>query len=169
MADRCRQWIKARRANGVIVYVPEIARYEVRRELFRVRATKGLERLDDLCSNLPFLPLTSAAIDLASELWAHVRRADVPTASPDALDADAILGPGTRPRRARRPGHHRHDQRRSPGAIPRRRRPGVVRDHLTLAQIKLSSKSLSLRTSTSTSKGLSSESRIETVRARSYP
>jgi hypothetical protein len=37
------------------------------------------------------LTLTTDAIIKAAEIWAFVRQTGVPTASPDALDADAIL------------------------------------------------------------------------------
>jgi predicted nucleic acid-binding protein len=89
--DRCLAWIKSLLAVGSIVAVPEIARYEVRRELTRIGATSGLRRLDELHPDLSFLPITSVVMDLASELWAHVRRAGKPTAGDAALDGDAIL------------------------------------------------------------------------------
>ena len=45
-ADRCRAWIHALDAAGARVEVPEIADYEVRRELLRVGAPAALKRLD---------------------------------------------------------------------------------------------------------------------------
>ena len=41
---RCRQWARSLVAAGYRVVVPEIADYEVRRELLRVGATAGLAR-----------------------------------------------------------------------------------------------------------------------------
>jgi predicted nucleic acid-binding protein len=90
-SDECRDWIKALKGAGAEVAVPEIARYEVRRELFRAGSIGGLRRLDHLHPGLTFLPITSQIMDIASELWAHVRRAGLPTAPDDGLDGDAIV------------------------------------------------------------------------------
>ena len=90
-ADRCRAWIHALDAAGARVEVPEIADYEVRRELLRVGAPAALKRLDLMESGLGYLELTTPAMRRAAELWALVRRGGVPTADPRALDADCIL------------------------------------------------------------------------------
>ncbi len=47
-ADQCRLWIDGLMARGVEVVVPEVADYEVRRELTRTNALGSLHRLDDL-------------------------------------------------------------------------------------------------------------------------
>ena len=39
---RCIRWLNAISANGATVVIPEIAHYEVRRELFRIRAVGSL-------------------------------------------------------------------------------------------------------------------------------
>ncbi len=85
------RWVIALRTAGVRVYVPEITDYEVRRELLRTNRTQAIARLDALAASAGYLPLTTAAMRRAAEFWALVRRAGVPTASPDALDADCIL------------------------------------------------------------------------------
>jgi predicted nucleic acid-binding protein len=90
-AARCIAWVKALWAAGFVVAVPEIARYEVRRELFRVGASGGLRRLDHLHPEMEFLPITSVIVDIASELWAGVRKLGLPTAPDLRLDGDAIL------------------------------------------------------------------------------
>ena len=87
----CLDWIKDLRDAKRIVVVPEIIRYEVRRELIRMKATSALARLDDLAARLAYLPLTPLAIDRAADLWASVRRAGRPTGPDEALDVDAIL------------------------------------------------------------------------------
>jgi predicted nucleic acid-binding protein len=87
----CQDWIASLIRVGTIVAVPEIARYEVRRELVRVGAHAGLRRLDEFQNDLFFLPITSQIMDRASELWAEVRRQGLPTAGDAALDGDAIL------------------------------------------------------------------------------
>lgn len=44
----CAQWLQALVERGSRVVIPEIADYEVRRELIRARKGKGLARLDAL-------------------------------------------------------------------------------------------------------------------------
>lgn len=50
--DRCRAWIRALDAAGVRVVVPEIADYEVRRELLGVVVPTSIARLDQVESVL---------------------------------------------------------------------------------------------------------------------
>lgn len=87
----CQQWAWGLLAAGVRVIVPEIADYEVRRELIRRGATTSIVRLDQLKVLLEYVPITTDIMLLAAELWARARKAGRPTASPDALDADCIL------------------------------------------------------------------------------
>jgi hypothetical protein len=91
---RCLTWLKTIIATGTTVVIPEIAHYEVRRELLRIRAVGSLRRLDnylDPSGGLKHLTLTTDAINKAAEFWADLRQHGVPTTAPDALDADAIL------------------------------------------------------------------------------
>jgi hypothetical protein len=89
--DRCRKWIQDLAAVGGRVVVPEIADYEVRRELLRVGATAGIGRLDRLIGVLQFDPITTPAMRQAAAFWALTRQAGLVTADPHALDADCIL------------------------------------------------------------------------------
>jgi hypothetical protein len=91
--DRCRRWIDDLLARGVEVIVPEIADFEVRRELIRVGALKSLRRLDALVTTgrLSYAPVTTVEWRQAAQFWADARSQGVPTASRDALDADVIL------------------------------------------------------------------------------
>ena len=52
----CRRWAGDLVAAGAWVFVPEIADYEVRRELIRAGATVGLQRLDQVATILDFAP-----------------------------------------------------------------------------------------------------------------
>jgi hypothetical protein len=91
---RCLTWLMTIQATGAVVIIPDIAHYEVRRELLRIRAVGSLRRLGfalDPSSGLSHLALTTDAIIKAAEFWASLRQLGIPTASPDALDADAIL------------------------------------------------------------------------------
>jgi predicted nucleic acid-binding protein len=71
--------------------IPEIADYEVRRELLRADKLKGLERLDALKALVDYVPLTIQAMLKAAQFWADVRKQGRPTADDKALDGDVIL------------------------------------------------------------------------------
>ena len=86
-----RQWLAALQAAGRRVLVAEIADYEVRRELLRATKPAGLANLDQLARQLEYLPLTTAAMRKAAELWAQARQLGRQTAADPALDADVIL------------------------------------------------------------------------------
>ena len=90
-AERCREWVRCLLTAGVRVFVPEIADYEVRRELIRAKKTAGLRRLDMVKDALDYAPITTGAMLRAAELWAEVRNAGRPTAPPEALDGDCVL------------------------------------------------------------------------------
>jgi hypothetical protein len=90
----CLTWLNTISANGATVVIPEIAHYEVRRELFRIRAIGSLRRLEyylDPSGGLMHLTLSTDAMIKAAEFWALLRQSGVPTSSPEALDGDAIL------------------------------------------------------------------------------
>ena len=87
----CARWLQALVAHGLRVIVPEIADYEVRRELLRAKKERGLARLDTLASRLEYLPLTTAAMRQAAVFWAQARQQGQPTADDKALDGDVIL------------------------------------------------------------------------------
>lgn len=87
----CAHWLQALVTQGLRVIVPEIADYEVRRELLRAKKERGLTRLDALASRLEYLPLTTAAMRQAAVFWAQARQQGQPTADDKALDGDVIL------------------------------------------------------------------------------
>ena len=90
--DRCNLWLETLIAGQNTVALPEIADYEVRRELLRAGKTRGLRRLDELKTELLYLPLTTEVMLKAAEYWAAARKLGRSLADPHALDADAILG-----------------------------------------------------------------------------
>ena len=88
----CGAWLReVLRGGAHRVAIPEIADYEVRRELIRARKLRGLRRLDELRRTFDFLPITTSAMLMAAELWAQARQAGRPTAAEAALDGDVIL------------------------------------------------------------------------------
>lgn len=88
---RHRRWLDALVALGVVVLVPEIADYEVRRELLRLGNRAALQRLNRLLMTLGYLPITTAAMFQAAMFWAEARRRGQPTAAAQSLDGDVIL------------------------------------------------------------------------------
>ena len=85
------EWLQSILDAGASVVIPEIADYEVRRELLRAGKDKGVERLDSLKEAVPYLPITTPAMLKAAALWARARNEGQPTADDKALDADVIL------------------------------------------------------------------------------
>lgn len=84
-------WFRRLLKGGAIVLVPEIADYELRRELIRSGKSKSIARLDELQRTLTYLPITSAAMRKAADFWANARNRGQPTAADAALDGDMIL------------------------------------------------------------------------------
>jgi predicted nucleic acid-binding protein len=89
--DEAKRWLRSLLAGDAKVVVPEIADYEVRRELVRLNSRRGLARLDSLTELAAYLPLNTSAMRLAAQFWARARNQGTPTASADALDCDIIL------------------------------------------------------------------------------
>lgn len=87
----CAQWLQGHISSGNRIIIPEIADYEVRRELLRANKTKGITRLDDLANFLEYLPITTTAMRQAAQFWAQARQQGKPTAGDKTIDADMIL------------------------------------------------------------------------------
>jgi predicted nucleic acid-binding protein len=76
----CNRWLQTLLTKGVLVYVPEIADYEVRRELLRANKNEGIRRLDQLQQTIRYLPITTDVMRKAAEFWATVRKQGKSTA-----------------------------------------------------------------------------------------
>lgn len=87
----CNQWLQSHLRSGSRIIFPEIADYEVRRELLRANKVKGLSRLDNLVELIEYLPITTAAMRQAAKLWAQARQQGQPTAGDKTIDGDIIL------------------------------------------------------------------------------
>lgn len=87
----CQLWLKSLLRRGERIAIPEIADYEVRRELLRAGLQESLQRLDNLKQALDFIPIQTDTMLLAAELWAEARKTGQPTADSKALDGDVIL------------------------------------------------------------------------------
>lgn len=93
VTDHCRQWIMNCIAVGNSIRIPAIIYYETLRELERLKATSQIQRLKAFCfsDTERFLLLETIHLEAAAKLWADSRNAGLPTADPQALDADVIL------------------------------------------------------------------------------
>jgi predicted nucleic acid-binding protein len=87
----CAQWLQSHISAGNRAIIPEIADYEVRRELLRANKTKGIARLDNLAKFVEYLPITTTVMRQAAQLWAQARQQGQPTASDKTIDGDMIL------------------------------------------------------------------------------
>lgn len=87
----CKQWLETVLLQGFSVYVPEVADYELRRELLRIKSTKSIARLDELKTMLNYAAITTPAMLRAAELWAETRSRGTPTADEKELDIDVVL------------------------------------------------------------------------------
>lgn len=87
----CTRWLQALIISDTRVIIPEIADYEVRRELLRANKVRGIARLDELANSLEYLPITTAAMRQAAMFWAQARQQGQPTASDKTIDSDMIL------------------------------------------------------------------------------
>ncbi len=86
-----RRWLRDLRRGGRVICLPEIADYEVRRELLRLGDHESVGRLDRLRQETRFLRVTSATWRRAAALWAEARRRGTASAHDAALDGDLLL------------------------------------------------------------------------------
>jgi len=89
--DACRAWFEIQLASGAKCAVPEIADYELRRELLRAGKVDSISRLNSFNATMQYVPLTTSAVRKAAELWAQIRNQGQTTAPDDALDGDVLL------------------------------------------------------------------------------
>lgn len=90
-SQACNQWLQRLINLERRVIIPEIADYEIRRELLRANKIRGLARLDALEQFVEYLPINTKAMQQAATLWAEARQQGYPTAGDAALDGDVIL------------------------------------------------------------------------------
>ena len=91
LAVQCQQWFLSLSQRGCQVILPEIIDYEIRRELLRANKLSGIRKLEQLKSEIIYLPITTEVMLKAAELWAEARKKGKPTADNKALDGDVIL------------------------------------------------------------------------------
>lgn len=87
----CLRWMRSLLSKNYRVILPEIADYEIRRELIRANKLMGIKQLNDWKRRLEYSPLNTATMLQAAQFWAEARQRGIPTADPKALDGDVIL------------------------------------------------------------------------------
>ena len=109
------RWVRDLIRNDSRVVVPEIADYEVRRELIRADKAEGLGKLDALkLGILEYLPLTTRAMERAARFWAESRQRGLPTCRA-RCGRDSRRASGDSSRRGQR--RHRYDECGRPGSV----------------------------------------------------
>lgn len=87
----CQQWLQNMLERSERIAIPEIADYEVCRELLRANLLNSLRRLNSFKQALEYIPIQTETMLLAAQLWADIRKRGKPTADLKALDGDVIL------------------------------------------------------------------------------
>jgi predicted nucleic acid-binding protein len=87
----CSLWLQKQILFGNVAVIPEIADYELRRELLRADKTKGIASLNKLVELFLYLPISTSAMRKAAALWAKARQQGQPTAGNNTIDGDIIL------------------------------------------------------------------------------
>jgi predicted nucleic acid-binding protein len=91
-AAACIQWLHDCIAAGATICVPEVADYELRRELVLNNSQRALRNLNELVTDVAeYIPLNTTVMRTAADLWAELRRRGQPTADARELDGDVIL------------------------------------------------------------------------------
>ena len=75
------EWASARLADGCRIVVPEIADYEVRRELIRAGRWSSIQRLDLLAYAFEYAPITTSVMMRAASKQSSSRLPTSPTFS----------------------------------------------------------------------------------------
>jgi predicted nucleic acid-binding protein len=87
----CQLWLNDQLLKRAVILVPEIADYEVRRELLRAGKIQGIRQLDQFETVFEYISISTEMMLKAAELWAKARQLGQATAQSEALDGDVIL------------------------------------------------------------------------------
>ena len=86
-----RAWLASLLDSDISVFLPEIADYEVRRNLIVENLTGSLANLDALPSLIAYVPITTADMRQAAVYWAQSRKSGRSVGDARELNADVIL------------------------------------------------------------------------------
>ena len=74
----CQLWLRVLLQRGERVAIPEIADYEVRRELIRAGLSRSVHRLDSLKQRLKYVPIQTDTMLRAAHIWQKQDKLDSP-------------------------------------------------------------------------------------------
>lgn len=89
--DRVKPLIQFLREQKIFLRVAEITDYELRRELQLQGLQKGINNLDKFRQRQQIIPIDSASLLIATDLWAEIRKTGQPTADKKNIDCDVIM------------------------------------------------------------------------------
>ena len=90
-SEKCVNWLLSMLKKGLRIFIPEIADYELRREMILNDNLNGIKKLDDLKRTIDYIQINTETMLYAAELWAQIRKKGKPTADKNSLDIDVIL------------------------------------------------------------------------------
>lgn len=85
------RWFDRHIAIDTVFLIPEIADFEVRRNLILEQHERSLLCLEKLANRVSYVPLNTDAMRLAARYWAQARRTGRSVGDPKELNADVIL------------------------------------------------------------------------------
>lgn len=88
----CLSWMRGLLLKRWECVIPEICDFELRRYLLKSGLGRSIEQLDRLASENTYLPIDTATMRTAAQLWSDLRKRGRQTAPDSSLDADVILG-----------------------------------------------------------------------------
>lgn len=89
--EEARLWLADLLETGHGFFIPDVSDYELRRELIRIKAALSIRMLDWLHEMFELIPIDSATLRRAAEIWADARTSGKPKTEANRLDADAII------------------------------------------------------------------------------
>lgn len=89
----CKRWAQRLVRQGILIVVPEIVDYELRRKLLQGGKSDAIDKLNGLGDmGLTYSPITTEVTRKAAELWAWARNSNQSTAHAERIDVDAFIG-----------------------------------------------------------------------------
>ena len=89
-SEPCMKWMSGLLGKGVRICFAEICDYELRRKLIQIGSADSIQKLDELKELIEYIPIDTAAMQQAADLWAQARSRGIQRAGNEDLDGDVI-------------------------------------------------------------------------------